>query len=170
MAPVHQPRFLQCTMNFMLAIAASPKSAKIEASFDALIARTAFFGLDPDPRSLLKNDQQYEPANFARLLEEYDERAGPRDSAPTAFRNAARSGAAARSAAQQGHRLHRAGARRTGIARLPAGARIFDANPGRARDGQSARIAQRPRQIRGAERVARPQRSAVLPRRVRQHR
>jgi hypothetical protein len=37
----------------MLGIAAIPKSASVETSFDAVIARRAFFGLDPDPRSLL---------------------------------------------------------------------------------------------------------------------
>jgi hypothetical protein len=45
---------LQCTMNVMSGIAASPKGARIETSFDTRATKTCFiFGLDPDTRSLL---------------------------------------------------------------------------------------------------------------------
>ncbi len=45
---------LQCTMNVMSGIAASPKGARIETSLEAFERTKALiFALDPDPRSLL---------------------------------------------------------------------------------------------------------------------
>ena len=64
--------------------------------------------------------------------------------ASTDSRSTARDGAVARSASQQGHGLHRPGARCARFARTFAGPCAFDAGAGRARADQSAPAAQRP--------------------------
>ena len=77
---------------------------------------------------------------------------------------------AARSAAEQGHRVHREGARRPRPARPAAAARALPGRAGQANAGAHSPPADRPGEVHRAQRAARPQRDAVLPRRLRQHR
>ena len=77
---------------------------------------------------------------------------------------------AARSAAQQRHRVHRERTRCVRPARAAPAARAHAGRAGHARARQPAQACRPAREIRRAERAARSQRSAVLPRRVRQRR